>query len=112
MNHPGRHRRAIFAAYLVVVGVLLLAPITVELPRPELTWFDKVIHFFLFVGVALLGFWNRPSALAIALFTAVLAGALELLQGPCRIAARDCWTSSPGRWAELAGLGWRPGWGT
>ena len=82
LNSPVPHRRSIFAAYLVVVVVLLLAPITIELPRPELTWADKVIHFFLFAGVALLGFWNRPSALAIALFCAVLAGTLELLQGP------------------------------
>ena len=82
MIHPGRHRRSVFAAYLVVVVVLLLAPITIELPSPELTWTDKVIHLFLFAGVGFLGFWNRPSALAIAFFTAVLAGTLELIQGP------------------------------
>ncbi len=82
LNSLTRHRRAIFAVYLVVVVVLLLAPITIELPRPELTWADKVIHLFLFGGVGVLGFWNRPSVLAMTLFAALLAGALELLQGP------------------------------
>lgn len=82
MNHPGRHRRSIFAAYLVVVVVLLLAPITQELAHPELTWFDKAVHFVLFVGLAVLGFWNRASVPAVMLFTVALAGALELIQWP------------------------------
>ena len=77
-----RHRRSIFGAYLIVVLVLLLAPITQESPIPELTWLDKLVHFVLFVGLAVMGFWNHASVPAVALFTVVLAGALELIQGP------------------------------
>ena len=77
-----RHRRSIFGAYLVLVLVLLLAPITQESPVPELTWLDKLVHFVLFVGLAVLGFWNRASVPAVMLFAVALAGVLELIQGP------------------------------
>ena len=80
--HPPPHRRSIFGAYLVLVLVLLLAPITQELAYPEVTWFDKLVHFVLFVGVAVLGFWNRASVPAVTLLTVALAGALELIQWP------------------------------
>ena len=76
------HRRSIFGSYLVLVVVLLLAPIAPELPYPEVTWFDKLVHAVLFVGVAVLGFWNRASVPAVTIFAVVLAGTLELVQGP------------------------------
>ena len=78
--HP--HRRSIFGAYLVLVFVLLLAPITQELAHPELTWFDKLVHVALFAGLAVLGFWNRASVPAVTAFAVALAGTLELIQGP------------------------------
>ncbi len=101
--HP--HRRSIFAAYLGVVLILLLTPISRELPNPDITLLDKFIHFVLFGGVAWLGYWNRMSVAAVTLFAIALAGTLELIQGPLPYRSAELLDFVAGAAGGVAGIG-------
>ena len=74
-------RRTAFGAYLTLTLVLLFTPVASGLPSEYFTWFDKVVHFVMFAGLALLGYWNVGSITLVVLLAVALAGGTELLQG-------------------------------
>ncbi len=74
-------RRTAFGAYLTLTLVLLFTPVASGLPSEYFTWFDKVVHFVMFAGLALLGYCNVGSITPVVLFAVTLAGGTELLQG-------------------------------
>lgn len=103
-----RLRRILIGAYAGGVLVLTLAPLPAGaggLPR----WFDKVVHFGLFVGLSLLLYWNlsdgaRPRFASVVGWVAVTAGAIELVQSPLAFRSGDVWDFAWG--AVGAMVGW------
>lgn len=99
-------RRTAFGAYLTLTLVLLFTPIASELPSEYFTWFDKVVHFVMFAGLALLGYWNVGSITLVALFAVTLAGGTELLQGFLPYRSTEIWDFLAGAGGALvAGIG-------
>ncbi len=94
-------RRAAFGAYLAWLLVLLLAPVAQSLPSSYYASFDKVLHLGLFLVLALLGYLNVPSIMAVTAFAVVVAGGTEILQGFTAYRSRELWDFV----ADLVGTG-------
>ena len=84
-------RRAAFAAYSAWLLVLLLAPVAQSFPSNYYASFDKVVHLGLFFGLALLGYMNVPSILAVTAFVVLVAGGTEILQGFTAYRSKEWW---------------------
>ncbi len=84
-------RRAAFGTYLALTLLLLLAPVAQDLPSTYYTSLDKVVHVGLFFGLALLGYLNVPSILAVTAFLVLVAGGTEILQGFTAYRSREFW---------------------
>ena len=97
--------RIAFGAYLTLTIVLLFAPVASGLPREYFTWFDKVVHFVMFAGLAFLGYWNVGSITPVVLFAVALAGGTELLQGFLPYRSTEIWDFLAGAGGALAGIG-------
>ena len=98
-------RRTAFGAYLTLTLVLLFTPVASGLPVEYFTWFDKVVHFVMFAGLALLWYWNVGSITLVVLFAVALAGVTELLQGFLPYRSTDIWDFIAGAGGALAGIG-------
>ncbi len=84
-------RRAAFGTYLALTLLLLLAPVAQDLPSSYYASLDKVVHVGLFFGLALLGYLNVPSILAVTAFVVLVAGGTEILQGFTAYRSREFW---------------------
>ena len=84
-------RRAAFGTYLALTLLLLLAPVAQDLPSTYYASLDKVVHVGLFFGLALLGYLNVPSILAVTAFVVLVAGGTEILQGFTAYRSRELW---------------------
>ena len=84
-------RRATFGTYLTLMLLLLLAPVAQDLPSTYYASLDKVVHIGLFFGLALLGYLNVPSILAVTAFVVLVAGGTEILQGFTAYRSRELW---------------------
>ncbi len=93
-------RRAVFGTYFALLLVLLLAPVAQSLPSNYYTSFDKVLHLGLFFVLALLGYLNVPSIMAVTAFAVLVAGGTEILQGFTAYRSRELWDFV----ADLAGV--------
>lgn len=88
LDWPGRARRAVGAAYLALLtGALLVPGSTFEDVGGLFAYEDKVVHFGLFLALALLARWSLPGGRggagmpgAAAAALALYAGAIEALQ--------------------------------
>ncbi len=96
-------RTLVFGVYVALTLILLFAPVASGLPSGYFEWFDKVVHFFLFSGVAGLGYWTVPSITLAALFGVALAGGTELLQGPLTYRSTELWDFLAGGIGAVAG---------
>lgn len=94
--------RLAYSAYVVVVLVLLLAPIRQEVAPVSFTWFDKVIHFGLFGGMVMVGFWTRLSLGRGVAHATGLASLAEVLQAPITYRSADPWDFLAGVLGALA----------
>lgn len=83
-----RRRPLVVAAYLLLVGVVTLAPVPSGSSSQLLgLGLDKVGHVALIAGLALLLLWGpepppASSAIAVAALAVIVAGAIELAQIP------------------------------
>ena len=84
-------RRAAFGTYLALTLLLLLAPVAQDLPSSYYASLDKVVHVGLFFGLALLGYLNVQSILAVTAFVVLVAGGTEILQGFTAYRRRELW---------------------
>ncbi len=100
-----RLRRIVLGAYLTLVLMLLFTPVAGGLPSEYYTWFDKVVHFVMFAGLALIGYWNVGSSTLVVLFAVALAGGTELFQGFLPYRSREIWDFLAGAGGALAGIG-------
>jgi glycopeptide antibiotics resistance protein len=103
-----RYRRPLFAAYTVWVLFLTLAPLPAATGRAP-WWFDKVVHFGIFGGMAALLYLNlsqerRHHAIWVVGTAALFAGAIELAQSPLAFRSGDWWDFAWG--AVGAAVGW------
>ncbi len=99
-------RRTVLGAYLTLTLVLLFKPVASELPSENYTGFDKVVHFVMFAGLALVGYWNVGSITPVLLFAVALAGGTELFQGFLPYRSREIWVFLAGAGGALvAGIG-------
>ena len=96
-------RTIVFGTYVALTLILLFAPVASNLPSGYFEWFDKVVHFFLFLGVAGLGYWTVPSMTLAVVFGVVLAGGTELLQGPLTYRSTEFWDFLAGGLGAVAG---------
>ncbi len=88
-------KRLVLTAYLGLVAVATLAPLSGGMYRP-MAEFDKLVHMGLFAGVAFLMLWteesgSHPRAITVILATTALAGLIELIQGVLPFRAADGW---------------------
>ena len=85
----------------MVLAFLLPVPPT---PLPASGGFDKLVHFGLFLGFALLYCLDRrPSAVRMVLVSLVFAGGIELVQWALPYRSGDWWDFTAG--AAGAGVG-------
>ena len=77
-----------------------MAPVAQSLPNNYYTSFDKVLHLGLFFVLALLGYLNVPSIMAVTAFAVLVAGGTEILQGFTAYRSREWWDFV----ADLAGV--------
>ncbi len=109
MIEIGRYRRGIFAAYLIGLLVITLAP----LPSRAFEFAsgsDKLVHFGLFAGFGVLLYWNmysskRPTLITVVGLTAVVAALIEVFQTPLPFRSGDAWDLLWGVVGALAGFG-------
>jgi VanZ family protein len=103
-----RYRGNLLAVYLIAVFGLTLTPLP---ESPEASGqIDKVVHFGLFAGLAVLVHWNlwsrRLRASTAAFAASAVAGLIELLQGPIPYRGADVWDLVAGAaGAMLVGAG-------
>jgi VanZ family protein len=73
-------RHTLFVLYVVGVVLAFLAPVpTIPIPVPS--QFDKVVHFWVFLGFALLLYLDRRPTLGTTLLVSLaFAGGIELVQ--------------------------------
>lgn len=88
-------RRAILAAYILLVLAATLAPLSGDM-YVAVSGFDKLVHVGLFAGVALLFYWSRNGAgeasVSAAFWIATfMAGMIEVIQGTLRYRSGDLW---------------------
>ncbi len=98
-------RRAVLVGYLLTVLVILLSPISPDVAVAHFTWFDKAVHLVLFGGVVALGYWDTGSVATMAIVAVVLAGAVELLQGPLPYRSAESWDFVAGAIGALVAAG-------
>ncbi len=94
-------RRAAFGTYLAWLLVVLLAPVAQRFPSNYYASFDKVLHLGLFFGLALVGYLNVPSIMAVTAVAVLVAGGTEILQGFTEYRSRELWDFV----ADLVGTG-------
>lgn len=91
-------RRPLLVAYVVAILAATLAPVPTSvwwLP----TWFDKVVHAGMFLGLSLVGYWNLPGqrrqgvggVARVVAPGAALAGAIEMVQAQMAYRTGDVW---------------------
>ncbi len=91
-----RWRHKAFVAYVVFMLLLFLLPVPVD-PLEKTTHLDKVVHFSVFLGFALLFHLDRISGAAATLFGSVaFAAAIEVLQGLLPYRESDWWDLAAG----------------
>ncbi len=107
MAESFHHRRSLIAVYVVALLALTLAPMPGSVYPPSLT--DKLVHFLLFGGLALLIHWNLVSqsviarVLAATTLSVLAAGAIELAQGVLPYRAADVLDLTAGAVGAVAG---------
>lgn len=105
-----RHRHHLLTVYVVVVLALTLTPGPFLLTHPPVG-LDKVAHFLMFAGLAILVYWNVTAtsgaapALAAILAASALAGLIELLQAPVPNRTEDVRDFLAGVIGALVGTG-------
>lgn len=86
-----RRLHQIFTLYVVMMVLVFLLPVPPS-PLTESNQFDKVVHFGIFLGFALLFFFDRRLRIGQTLLTSfVFAGAIELLQWILPYRQGDWW---------------------
>lgn len=109
MIQIARYRRAYFAAYLIGLLVVTLAPLpsrAYELASGS----DKLVHFGLFSGLSMLLYWNlvsslRPRLITVVGMTAIAAALIEVIQSPLPFRSGDVWDLAWGVLGALVGYG-------
>jgi len=86
-------RRTIFFIYLLLVLAATLAPLSGDM-YVAVSGFDKLVHLGLFAGLAFLLYWSRkgegePIPTSAVVFSAALAGLIEIVQSPLRYRSGD-----------------------
>lgn len=107
---PPVRRHWILAAYTAVVLALTLLPVPDVATGLLPPWSDKVVHFLLFAALAALVCWDRfaagrPRPLGVIGPVAVLAGLIELAQGPLPERSGDVWDFVLGSIGAALGYG-------
>ncbi len=109
MIEIGRHRRGIFAAYLIGLLVITLAPLPSRAFELA-SGLDKLVHFGLFAAFSVLLYWNmyssrRPRLITVVGLTAVVAALIEVFQTPLPFRSGDVWDLLWGVVGALVGFG-------
>jgi VanZ family protein len=91
--------------YLFAVLGVMLAPVDRQLPLHSIDLVDKAVHFTLFVGVAVLGYWNYPRPVLVLLFAGSFATGIELLQATVPYRTMDMWDAVAGTLGGAVGVG-------
>ena len=98
-----RRRHQIFTLYVMMMVLVFLVPVP-TLPLAESKHVDKLVHFGVFLGFALLFHIDRASRLGRTLLTSfAFAAAIELVQWVLPYRQGDWWDFVAG--AAGAGLG-------
>jgi VanZ family protein len=98
-----RQRHRIFALYVLIMVLAFLVPMP-STPLAESKHLDKLVHFGVFLGFALLFHWDRPlKVMWTFLIASAFAGAIELVQWFLPYRDADWWDFLAG--AAGAGLG-------
>jgi VanZ family protein len=96
-------RHKIFVGYVVVIVLVFLVPVPTT-PLAETRYVDKLIHFGVFLGFALLFYMDRRSSWGwMLLISFAFAGGIELVQWILPYREGDWWDFVAG--AAGAGLG-------
>lgn len=96
-------RHKVFACYVAVMVLVFLLPVP-SAPLAESRHVDKVVHFGIFLGFALLFYIDHPSRLGWRLLISLaFAGGIELVQWILPYRGGDWWDFVAG--AAGAGLG-------
>lgn len=101
-------RRLALVLYSVAVLVATLAPLSGDVYEFA-SGLDKLVHLFLFAGIALLLLWNvdsvsRPASATVLAVTAVFAAAIEIVQGLLWYRSGDLWDLVAGCVGALIGV--------
>jgi len=99
-------RKVLLGAYVVLVLVATLAPISPPSSAPTIS--DKLVHVGMFGGLAILLYWNLavtrvPHALAVVASTVAFAAAIELAQLGIPYRSGDLWDLAAGALGAVAG---------
>jgi VanZ family protein len=98
-----RRRHQIFTLYVLIMVLAFLVPVPTT-PLAESKHVDKLVHFGVFLGFALLLHWDRPLKVMWTFFiSSAFAGAIELVQWFLPYRDADWWDFLAG--AAGAGLG-------
>jgi VanZ family protein len=96
-------RHTILVLYVLAMVLAFLFPVP-PTPIPVAGGFDKVVHFGLFLGFALLySLDSRPSVGRVLLVSLAFAGGIELIQWALPYRSHDWWDFTVG--AAGAGVG-------
>ena len=103
MSLTTRQRHRIFTLYVLVIALAFLVPVPTT-PLAESKHLDKLVHFGVFLGFALLLYLDRPlKVLWTFLISCAFAGAVELVQHFLPYRDADWWDFLAG--AAGAGVG-------
>lgn len=111
MADLARYRRAVLGGYLVALLIATLAPLPSTAYELAVgAGLDKLVHLVLFGGLTLVLYWNLvpwggASALHVAGIPALLAGVIELVQGPLPYRSGDVWDLVWGVVGAVVGYG-------
>jgi VanZ family protein len=98
-----RRRHQFFALYVLIMVLLFLVPVP-TIPLAESRHVDKLVHFGVFLGFALLFYLDRRlGVIWIFLISCAFAGAIELVQWFLPYRDADWWDFLAG--AAGAGMG-------
>lgn len=91
-QHPApKWRHKVFVCYVVVMVLVFLVPVP-TIPLAELKHVDKLVHFGVFLGFALLFYIDRASRVGRTLLTSfAFAAAIELVQWVLPYREGDWW---------------------
>ncbi|UCG88265.1 MAG: hypothetical protein JSW71_06895 [Gemmatimonadota bacterium] len=100
-------RRTLFYIYVALVLIATLAPLSGDILHAAARY-DKLAHLALLAGVAFLMLLSKDSArrqdiVAAVVLTAVLAGAIELVQGILPFRSAEPWDFAAGVVGAAAG---------